>query len=219
MAQTIKVPGKSKLAIEHIIYPVTKELERGVRGKPLCVAFRNMFESGFFEEKTGFDTEIDSDLPHHIQGETDCINKRLSISDRTYDGIIRGRGRDLFTLAHELGHVYLHSPFMNMVYREKSIDAHTLRRETKEIKHFENAEWQANMGAGALMMPLDDAVQFLVARKIHNYEDIQGHFAEAALIFNMSKQAAEIRLNTVLELLKKHRSAVIRLLEKHKKPF
>lgn len=62
-----------------------------------------------------------------------------------YDGVYQGKGRDRFTLAHELGHLFLHS---------KPGYARTLR-DSSQIEPFRSSEWQANTFAGSLLMPID----------------------------------------------------------------
>ena len=61
-----------------------------------------------------------------------------------YDGMSNGQGRDRFTLAHELGHLLLH--------QQRGL-ARRLRP-VREVKIYENPEWQANSFAGALLIPL-----------------------------------------------------------------
>lgn len=61
-----------------------------------------------------------------------------------YDGVEANKGRDRFTLAHELGHLLLHS---------KPGLARTMR-ESSEIEPFRSSEWQADTFAGCLLMPI-----------------------------------------------------------------
>ena len=64
---------------------------------------------------------------------------RQSIYDRAYNG----NPRDLFTIAHEIGHLFLH--------QETSISF--ARGKSTKIKPYENPEWQANTFAGELLAP------------------------------------------------------------------
>jgi hypothetical protein len=62
-----------------------------------------------------------------------------------YDGAYQGRGRDRFTLAHELGHLLLHSrPGLPRTLRDAS-----------QVEVFRSSEWQANTFAGSLLMPYE----------------------------------------------------------------
>ena len=51
-----------------------------------------------------------------------------------YKRQIQGVPRDIFTIAHEIGHAILHD----------DIEEIALARNDEEIKPFENPEWQAN---------------------------------------------------------------------------
>ncbi|UOK65377.1 ImmA/IrrE family metallo-endopeptidase [Paenibacillus sp. OVF10] len=72
-------------------------------------------------------------------------NKLIKIREDVYDGAIDGKGRDRFTLAHELGHYLLHQ-------KEHVSFARTMGAEEK-LPAFRNPEWQANAFAGELLAP------------------------------------------------------------------
>jgi len=80
-------------------------------------------------------------------------NHGLTYVDRTeilvrvdvYEGVEQRKGRDRFTLAHELGHLVLHN---NPGYARNA-------RKTEDIPPYRSSEWQANTFAGSLLMPLD----------------------------------------------------------------
>ena len=106
-------------------------------------------------------------------GLTDIKKKTITIREDVYENAYNGNGRDLFTIAHEVGHVLLHS--------EQNIQQ--LARTNKEtIKPYENPEWQADTFAAELLMPAsmitEDDTVFTVARR-----------------FGVSYSAARIRLN------------------------
>ena len=106
-------------------------------------------------------------------GLTDIKEKTITIREDVYENAYNGNGRDLFTIAHEVGHVLLHS--------EQNIQQ--LARTNKEtIKPYENPEWQADTFAAELLMPAsmitEDDTVFTVARR-----------------FGVSYSAARIRLN------------------------
>jgi hypothetical protein len=71
---------------------------------------------------------------HHIRLRSDV-----------YDNLRQHRGRDRFTLGHELGHVFMHD--------DPALARNVRRRE--EIPPFRSSEWQANSFSGSLLMPLD----------------------------------------------------------------
>ena len=72
-------------------------------------------------------------------------NKLIKVREDVYDGAVDGKGRDRFTLAHELGHYFLHK-------KENVSFARTIGAEEK-LPAFRNPEWQANAFAGELLAP------------------------------------------------------------------
>lgn len=72
-------------------------------------------------------------------------NREIRLRRDVYDGVYNRKGRDRFTLAHELGHLLLHS---NPGY------ARTLR-ESSSVKPYKSSEWQANTFAASLLMPIE----------------------------------------------------------------
>lgn len=70
------------------------------------------------------------------------------LREDVYDGVLEGRGRDRFTLAHELGHLLMHG----------NVGLARVPRPSVELKHYENSEWQANTFAGALLVPDEIAI-------------------------------------------------------------
>jgi predicted transcriptional regulator len=80
--------------------------------------------------------------------------------------------RDRFTLAHELGHYFLHAQQGQIPLRAKRQGS-------------DRAEWEANWFAASFLMPADDFKARLKKSK-HNIAVVAEHFA-------VSQQAAEIR--------------------------
>ncbi|WP_334178826.1 ImmA/IrrE family metallo-endopeptidase [Pseudoxanthomonas sp.] len=78
-------------------------------------------------------------------GLTYTDRKEIRLREDVYEGVYRGKGRDRFTLAHELGHLLLHA---NQAYQRNM-------RLAENIPPYKSAEWQANTFAGALLMPHD----------------------------------------------------------------
>ena len=117
----------------------------------------------------GFKYEIveDEELPNEY-AETDIINNVIRIRSSVYERAYNGNPRDRFTIAHELGHFFLHSV------------SYSLARTIEEIKIYENPEWQANVFAGEFLVPTSH---------INNLTVI-----EVAKIYNVSKAVARIQL-------------------------
>ncbi|MBL8299949.1 MAG: ImmA/IrrE family metallo-endopeptidase [Rhodanobacteraceae bacterium] len=77
-------------------------------------------------------------------GETVPERTEIRLREDVYAGLRAGKGRDRFTAAHELGHLLLHGS----VGLARRMVASSL------IKPYRNSEWQANMFAGALLVPV-----------------------------------------------------------------
>lgn len=87
--------------------------------------------------------------------------------------------RDNFTIAHELGHLFLHYPFNNST--KKPI---RFTRYGSDL-----IEWQANRFAAAFLMPMD---QLLVRREKYK-NDIEA----IASYFEVSRAAAAVRMGYI----------------------
>jgi len=70
-------------------------------------------------------------------------HNKIIIREDVYNGACEGTPRDRFTIAHELGHLLMHSPGTLKLARGNE----------KEIPPFKNPEWQANTFAGELLAP------------------------------------------------------------------
>lgn len=66
-----------------------------------------------------------------------------------YEGIRQGKGRDRFTLAHEIGHYVMHT------------DPGLARRlaERAKLPAYKDSEWQADVFGGALLISIEAAQQ------------------------------------------------------------
>lgn len=75
-------------------------------------------------------------------GETYPAQKRIRIREDVYLGAAGGKGRDRLTVAHEIGHLFLH---------EDSCIALCRMGSTEQLKPYEDPEWQANAFGGELL--------------------------------------------------------------------
>lgn len=78
-----------------------------------------------------------------IEGATWPDQLHMRLGNSVYEGAVAGERRARFTVAHELGHLFLHRglPFARAIE-----DGHKLNA-------YECSEWQAHEFAGALLMP------------------------------------------------------------------
>jgi len=77
---------------------------------------------------------------HNCYAEAIPVKHLIRITETVYDGACCGNPRDRFTIAHEIGHLLLHTP-----------DKISFARAEK-IKKYEQPEWQANTFAGELLV-------------------------------------------------------------------
>lgn len=93
--------------------------------------------------------------------------------------------RDRFTIAHELGHLFLH---LRMVQKD---DPEAVMRATRHVdpkdSDLQRAEWEANWFAAQFLMP---RTEFKHAVSTHG-------LPYAASVFNVSKQAADVRFSSI----------------------
>lgn len=91
--------------------------------------------------------------------------------------------RDRFTLAHELGHLYLHFPMVRQAHPTETMIATRWVDESDPLQ--QRAEWEANWFAAAFLMPS--------ASFIERYKEYGFSLSQVASFFGVSEQAAEIR--------------------------
>lgn len=114
-------------------------------------------------EKLGlFELRVDEDESMEgYEAYTSLDGKEIVLRESVYHGAYEGKARDRFTVAHELGHRFLHaSPDMKLA-RGVAIG--------QKIKPYRSGEAQANRFAAALLMPsqcisCDDSPYDLVKR-------------------------------------------------------
>jgi Zn-dependent peptidase ImmA (M78 family) len=102
--------------------------------------------------------------------EENCIKIREDV----YINATNGKGRDRFTIAHELGHYILH----------KSQNIALARTTSRRIEAYKNPEWQANTFAAELLMPVN----------LINPSDTVLYISDN---FGVSFQAAKVRINKI----------------------
>lgn len=96
----------------------------------------------------------------------------MVIREDVYEAAIRGEGRARFTIAHELGHLFLHRA---TAYARSEAGIIT--------KLYENSEWQADEFAGNLLAP------------IHHIRGLTA--AQTATRCGLSLPAAIVRINKI----------------------
>ncbi len=77
-------------------------------------------------------------------GETFPSKNVIRIREDIYERAVAGEGRDRLTVAHEVGHLFLH---------ENETIALCRLDPTEKLKPYEDPEWQADAFAGELLAP------------------------------------------------------------------
>lgn len=122
----------------------------------------------------GLSVEIlpkDSPLMKHVWAYTNPNKKTIYIREDTYDKACEGDAQSRFTIAHEMGHLFLNHRFDLGLPRKDS---------NKELPLFYDAEWQADTFAAELLMPVELA-------KGKTCTEVQK-------LFNVSASAAQTRV-------------------------
>src|SRR5690554_179481 len=106
------------------------------------------------------------------EAHTNLKTGSIYIKESVYKDLKDPSSRSHFTIAHEIGHFFLHY-----------INGPLLSRKNKPIKAYESPEWQANQFAAELLMPYD-AVKTMSIEEIYS-------------TYKVSYKAAEVRFNKV----------------------
>lgn len=128
--------------------------------------------------RISYDNPIDEDIPETIRVEP-------SSQFEIFLPALTSATRDRFTIAHELGHLFLHFPLVQEAHPGKGMRA--TRWVDATDPDLERCEWEANWFAASFVMP---AVAFEDAYKNLDITDV-------ASIFGVSQKAVEIRAKSL----------------------
>lgn len=162
------VPARSRDAIYGIAGAVRGRFAPLMRGSD-CVPIAEIFEI-LPEVLPGFRLEVCeySEL-RDDHGQTFPDDRLIKLREDVYDGMHRRRGRDRFTAAHELGHLFLHGGI-----------GFARRPSTPDIKRYLDSEWQADTFASAFLIDPARVNKYATAMQV----------SEA---FGVSLEAAQVR--------------------------
>ncbi len=98
-------------------------------------------------KSVGFEYEIVEDdvLPVPIQGDMDLQNNYMRVKESVYEGAVNNKGRDRFSIAHEIGHFLLANDAGIKLQRNML---------NRIVSTCEDPEWQAEAFAGELLVPM-----------------------------------------------------------------
>ncbi len=160
MASVVKVRKRSGKEIEALSNKITQSSQPDALLNIISFDVEAFFEFEL-EEKTGIKAVYDSNLPIGFDGYTDFENMSCVISTKLadydkFDNVAKRRLRS--TLAHEIGHCFLHFDDVKNNITSQSKFLHnsqsSLARYNPELlETCENPEWQAWRFASSLLMP------------------------------------------------------------------
>lgn len=155
---------RSERQIEQLANMVRRELGIGPGDR---LAMQPVLEFALDEMVPGayFAVANDHDMPG-AEGRTDWHQPVITIAASTYANLKKSDPRARMTVAHEIGHLLMHTQQPIFHYRSKSRD------------HRVDPEWQANYFAAALLMP---ATAFRKMRTVKQARSAFGVSKAAAL--------------------------------------
>lgn len=149
------------------------------------------FIDGKLKEVTGFDLHVEDNFPAETLGQTDFNQKEIILASTTYELLHQEDGRARFTVGHEIGHVYIHAPFVfDCIFENRR----TVKLNRSEIETFKDPDWQAEVFASAILMPTNH-----ISRLIRSGVDADF----VARTFKVSRAAAKKRIEKYLRFRKK----------------
>ena len=151
----IKVKPRSRRNIRNIVNTLKEKW--GLKGKKIeILKFLEIIVS-----LIGYNYEIveDSQLKTNY-AEFDSTDKIIRIRESVYNGAAIGNTRDRFTVAHEIGHMILHSFIKTDI---------KFCRANEVVKPYEDIEWQANTFAGELLVDSEDVKKLTVEEIVDKY--------------------------------------------------
>jgi uncharacterized protein DUF955 len=118
-------------------------------------------------------------VPNRELGEaeatTSMTERTIKMTESCYQAAREGQARYPFTLAHELGHLLMHTGNQAQMARGES------------VKPYVNAEWQADAFAGAFLMPANEVRRCSSISEISRRFGVSGAAAEVrAKVLNLN---------------------------------
>lgn len=182
-----EVQALSRQTIEFRMERFLAEVAPKCLKKPQPIPILEILDRKIFQ-KYGFAFRVSDSLEPGCDGETDFGRKTVTVNSNVYEQLERDVGRARFTGGHEATHVILHSaelcPIGARLINGKTV--HLQRKLRSHIPTFRDPEWQANFGAGALLMP--KRMVMIVT------DGTKNPVARVSEVFKVSPAAAEVRL-------------------------
>jgi IrrE N-terminal-like domain len=181
-----EVAPMSRKDIEDYADRVNTKYHPGALEQPIPIPVVGFFDYVLYDD---YDLETGvADLGDGIEGIT-YPDGRVYVDARTYEGAVGGNGRARFTIGHEAFHGMRHrKQIRNKLVHSGKLVLH--RRNS--LPAFRDPEWQANVFAGAFLMPA------AMVRLLANDCERDALVDQLMRSFVVSRQAAEVRLKTLM---------------------
>ena len=161
-------------------------------------------EDFFVQAEKIYGVKLELDNSIEVLGSYDPATNTIHLPEKTYLAACTGNWRARFTVIHELYHAIKHrdqllNPNIELLTKELG-KMRTLNRE--KPRSYVYSEWQADYGAGAILIPKITLLPFLDSLKGFADEEI---IDAVSSTYTVSWKCAEVRLDK-LEVIKNERS-------------
>jgi len=163
------------------------------------IDFRKLFEFDLNELSIQTATETIpvvsavENIEQEAQAKWNPEQKRLELvlSEKSYNDLDQGRPRSRFAIAHELGHIVMHSSKLIKLVSLDDQAIAALYRGRKDHPRYRDTEWQANAFSAAFLAPAKAIV--LLKEKLKRMPSVE----EIAAEFSVSFECAAYRLDNL----------------------
>jgi len=187
-AEGIPVAGLSMQEIELKMERYLKEYHPETLGKkPVPLDVDKLLEVSLFQSH-GFKEDLIKAFDNpKIKARMRPIERTVQITQTCYHRIGADDGYARFNGVHEASHVILHA------HQYEEFFINPARMIKRECHIYESAEWQAEHGGGALLMPLRTLIPFMenLIQKQYDYDSIVTAIMDT---YKVSKKGAMSRL-------------------------
>lgn len=183
----MKIPYYSKSQIEEYANALReKSIANGVDDIP-CVELQDVVDFGL----DGYQLCLEQEIDPPTEAYTCFSTNRIVVSLRAEANTARKR----FTIAHEIGHILLHSAYMRSLALEGQIPLFEMP--SSVVLQDARLEFQANHFASVFLLPQLKIIEFYnkSGESVLDAARLAGHFG-------VSRRSAEIRLEQLHLLLK-----------------
>jgi hypothetical protein len=164
-AEGIPVAGLSMKEIEFKMQNYLKKYHPENLNKPSSLDVDKLLEISLFQSHGFMEDIIAAFKNPKIEARMRPIERTVQITKACYNNIGVDDGHSRFNATHEASHVILHA------HQYQEFLLNPARMVKRECETYESAEWQAEHGGGALLMPLKTLLPF-IASLIHKQCDL-----------------------------------------------